>query len=137
MFGTCNPSDGVVRVELDPSASLFLSNNLKAVVVDEHVGRAALELIGGNSLLNRLHRRGNDSGQTFLVHRTLDGDVRQYTILQSWRTSRGIILRVHMHLTNRTDALGDTSNNDLSKELAYPCQRLSKVSSGARDRGTY
>ena len=61
MLGTCSPTNRMVGVELDTLTSLFLRNDLKTIVVDEHVGRTTLQLIGGNGGLDRLDRGCDDS----------------------------------------------------------------------------
>ena len=56
--------------------------------------------------------------QTFLVHRTLDGDMRKSSIGQTRRASRRVEFGVRRHLSHGADALGDTANYDLSEELS-------------------
>ncbi|KAI6775697.1 hypothetical protein HG530_002455 [Fusarium avenaceum] len=45
MLRSCNPSDAVIGIEVDTGVTLFLTDELKAIVVDEHVGRTTLEFI--------------------------------------------------------------------------------------------
>lgn len=45
VFWTSRPTDAVILVEVDARLSLFFGDDLQAVVVDEHICRAALKLI--------------------------------------------------------------------------------------------
>ncbi|CRK15930.1 hypothetical protein BN1708_011614 [Verticillium longisporum] len=83
MLRACDPADAVVGVELDARAALLVGEKLQTVIVDEHVGRATLQFICGHGLLDGLDRGNDDTGQTLLVYRTLDGNMRQDVALQS------------------------------------------------------
>lgn len=45
MLRTSRPADGVVSIEINPSAAVVLVKNLQTIVVDEQIGRASLELV--------------------------------------------------------------------------------------------
>lgn len=83
MFRTRSPSDGMIRVKVNTGLSLLLVDDLETVVVDEHVGRPSLKLIGRDGGFDGLDRRCNDRVKTFFVNRTLDCDVRKNTIGQA------------------------------------------------------
>ena len=117
MLGTSSPSNRVIGIKFDTGTSLFFVDDLKTVVVDEHVGGATLQFVCRDSLLDGFDSRRNDRCQTLLVHGTLDGDMRKDTILQPRWTFGRIVFRVGVHLADWTDALSDTTNDDLSEEL--------------------
>lgn len=117
MLGTSSPSDRVISIKFDTSTSLLFVDDLKTVVVNEHVGGATLQFVCRDSLLDGFDSWCNNRCQTLLVNGTLDGDVRKDTILQPRWAFGGIIFRVRVHLADGTDALSDTTNDDLGKEL--------------------
>lgn len=117
MLGASGPSNTVVRIKVNALASLFFIYNLESIVVDEHICRATLEFICRNSLLDRPDGRHNNGVQTFLVNRTLDGNMGKDSILQTWRAVCRKELGILGHLAHRTDALRKTANDHLSKKL--------------------
>ena len=115
MLGTGSPADAVVLVELDTCLTLLLVKNLKAIIVDENVGRSTLKLIGSHRSLERLHCWRNDGCETLFVYRALNGDVGELSS-DATGQERGVVPRVGLHLTNGTNHLCDTTNNDLCEE---------------------
>ena len=107
----------MVGVKVNTCLPFFLIDDLKTVVVDEHVCRTALQLVRGNCLLDGLDRRCDDRCQPFFVNGTLDSDVRQDAIRQPGRLDRRIELGVLVHLADWTDALSDATDDDLGEEL--------------------
>ena len=45
MFGPSSPTNRVIRIKFNASASLVFINDLQTIVVDEHVSRATLQLV--------------------------------------------------------------------------------------------
>jgi hypothetical protein len=52
MLGSSSPANRMICIEFDTSATIFLIKELQTVVIDEHVGRSTLKLIGGDGLLD-------------------------------------------------------------------------------------
>ena len=75
MLGTSHPANAVVGIKLNTRLTICLGNELQTVIVDEHVGRPALQFVRRHGLLDGLDSGHDDALQTLLVHRTLDGDV--------------------------------------------------------------
>jgi len=117
VLGSGSPTDTVVSVKVDSFVALFLVNQLKTVVVEEHVARSSLEFVRGDGGLERLDCWHDDTLETLLVDGTLDGDVWKWaTGDTAWKKSR-VETRVGGDLLDRTDHLSGTTNNDLGKEL--------------------
>lgn len=119
MLGARGPSDTVVRIKVDARSSLFFVNKLQAIVVDEHVCRTALKFVCRNRLFDGPHCRHNDGLQPFLVDGTLNRDMRKSSVLKTRRAVCGEELGVLGHLANGTNALCETTDNDLSKKLKH------------------
>ena len=119
MLGTSSPPDRVIGVELDAGTTLFLVDDLKTVVVDEHVCRTTLELVRRDGLLDRLDRGSDDRVQTLFVHWALDSDVRKSAVGETGRANSRVEFGVGRHLSDRTDTLCNTANNDLCEELNH------------------
>ena len=92
MLGSRSPANGIIRIEFDTRLTLLFIDNLETVVVDEHVGRSALEFVGRDGLLDGFDGGRNNGMKTFLVDGTLDRDVREDLVGQSRGFDGGIIL---------------------------------------------
>lgn len=72
--GSSDVPDVMVSVELDPPGSVFLVEELEAVVAYDDVDGTALPLKDGRGALHTLKSRHDDVLEGFLVHRELDRD---------------------------------------------------------------
>jgi len=77
---TGDPTDSMVRVVRNTSATLCGWKQLKTVVVDEDGGSSALASVSLHGLLNGLDGRGQYSFQALLVNGHLNGDVRKSAV---------------------------------------------------------
>src|SRR5438477_12568561 len=84
MLRSSNPANAVVSVEFNTSPSFFFRSNLQTILIDKHIRGSALQFVCGDGLLDRLYGGSDDGVQTFLVHRTLNGNVRKDRRLQAW-----------------------------------------------------
>jgi hypothetical protein len=116
VLGTSDPTNAVVGVELDTGAALLLADQLQTVVVNKHVGRTALKLVGRHGLLDGLDSGGNDSIKALLVNGALNSDVRQDRGAQTRRGTCGVELGVDGELADGTEDLGQATNDDLAEE---------------------
>ena len=118
MFRSRRPANRVVPVEVNACIPLVLWDELKAVIVDQHVGRPALQLIARDCRFDGPHGGHDGQLQTLLVHGTLNRDVRQRATHQPGRRDRRIELGVHLHLLDGAEALGQATHHDLGEELS-------------------
>ncbi|KAI6755717.1 hypothetical protein HG531_004823 [Fusarium graminearum] len=77
---TSGVTDTVFAVISLASLSEIVLDDLHAIVVDENRGSTALLLVILNGSHNTDHRGNDDTLETFLVHRHLDGDVGQLIV---------------------------------------------------------
>lgn len=117
MFGAGRPSDTIVGIEVDACSSFFLINKLQSIVVDEHICRATLKFVCGDCLFDGSDGGHNDGLQPFLVDGTLDRDMGKSPVLETRRAVGREEFGVLGHLANRTNALRETADNDLSEKL--------------------
>lgn len=79
-----------------------------------------MQFIGGNGLLDGFHGGSDDRVQAFLVDWALDGDMRKSLVCNTRRADGRVELGIGRHLSDWTNALCKTTNDDLSEELGEP-----------------
>ena len=116
MLWSGSPANAVIGIKLDSCTSFLFVDDLETVIVDKHVCGTTLQFIGRNGLFDGFNGWCDDRAQTFLINRTLDGDVRKVLASDSGRSTSRVELGVDVHLSDWTKQLRQTSNDDLSEE---------------------
>lgn len=109
-------------VEVLASSGFLFGDQLHTVIVDENVGGTTLHFICGDSSLDGVNGRFNDTSKTFLVDRHLDRDVRECTVIVSKTFGRDtrVELCVGVHLGDGTDELTKVTDKSLEEEKTEP-----------------
>lgn len=119
MFRSRGPAQGVISIEVNPGFSFLLVQDLQSIVVDQDVCAAALHFICRDSSLDTPDRGHDDGFETFLVDRTLDRDVWQWSSRHSDGQHGRVESAVLLHLADRSKDLCKAADNDLSEELDF------------------
>lgn len=120
VWGPSDPSNVMIRIEIDPflpKMLILIFVKLQSIIVDQDIGRAALELVCTDGLFDRFYCWGNNPGKTLLINRALDGDMGERSGADTRGRLRGIILGIVGQLRYRADTLSGTPYDDLTEEL--------------------
>jgi len=120
VWGPSDPTNVMIRIEVDPflpKMLILIPVKLQSIVVDQDIGRAALELVCTDGLFDRFYCWGNNPGKALLVHRALDGDMGEWPGTDARRRLCGIVLGIKGQLGYRADTLSGAPYDDLTEEL--------------------
>ena len=114
-----DPGNAVLLVKVAARLRLFLVEELHAVVVDEYIGRAALQLVRRDGRFYGSDGRAYHCGQALFVHGHLHRDVRVLAggADDSPRRLARVAVRVLHDGADGAEDLQDTTNYRLEEEL--------------------
>lgn len=94
---------------------------MHTVVIHEDVCGASVRFIVSDSGFKRLYCRFDDGVKAFLVDRTLNGSMRQWSVLdvEALHRTRRVVFRVCFQLADGAKELEQGVDDGMAKELLY------------------